>query len=364
MKTPLFLNNTRTESPETETRFQKKEGNIPRLAAVMTRREMEAFFTEESLRQMVTYFPESVFLSDEDLRHGRIVEILDRIRPDIILTAWGTPPFSGEDWEHLRHYLKYVCHLTGKVRNIIPRSFIEAGLLVTNWGNAVAKSVAECALMHVLCCLRGATNYNMMMHIEKSWRGGPFDLDGESLFNKRVGIHGFGYVARELVALMRPFSVSVKSYSEGVPPSLFMEHGVEMAENLEDLFSDVDVLVELESASPANYKIVNERILRRLKPGAVFVNVGRAAVVDEDALARMAMEGVIRVGLDVYTEEPLAADSSFRGLRNVFLTPHVGGPTRDMRFACGDTALRNVIHYLNNEPLEHQVSLDVYDRIT
>jgi len=121
-------------------------------------------------------------------------------------------------------------------------------------------------------------------------------------------------------------------------------------------------VVELAPETPDTYHIVDEAMLRLIRPGGVFVNVGRGSVVDEDALARVAAEGRIQVGLDVYEVEPLPAASPLRRLPNVMLLPHLGGPTKDRRRDCGRFGVENLDRYLKGEPLESEVTLDIYDR--
>jgi phosphoglycerate dehydrogenase-like enzyme len=86
--------------------------------------------------------------------------------------------------------------------------------------------------------------------------------------------------------------------------------------------------------------------------------------VDEAALAQVAKDGKIQIALDVFEVEPLPKDSPLRGLPNVTLLPHLGGPTRDRRRDSGRLALNNLRAFLNGQPLEAVVSLDVYDRST
>src|SRR5581483_6947488 len=150
-----------------------------------------------------------------------------------------------------------------------------------------------------------------------------------SLFCRRVGIHGFGPVARELVTLLQPWNCPITALAPDLTAELARAYGVERAGTLESLFGENEIVVELAPLIPATTGQVTEKLLRLIRPGGVFVNVGRGAVVDEDALLRVAREGKISVGLDVYTTEPLPADSGFRALPRVSLTPHTAGPTID-----------------------------------
>jgi phosphoglycerate dehydrogenase-like enzyme len=70
------------------------------------------------------------------------------------------------------------------------------------------------------------------------------------------------------------------------------------------------------------------------------------------------------VGLDVFTVEPLPADSGFRGLPNVTLTPHLAGPTTDRRRDAGAFALANLRAYAANQPLQAVITTQVYDSST
>ena len=132
--------------------------------------------------------------------------------------------------------------------------------------------------------------------------------------------------------------------------------------SLEELFAESDVVVELAAATPENYHVVTENHLRMIPEGGVFVNVGRGCVVDKDGLLRVAREGRLQIALDVFEQEPLPADSPLRGLPNVTLLPHLGGPTRDRRRDAGALALKNLRAFLSGEPLDAVVTLEVYDR--
>ena len=260
--------------------------------------------------------------------------------------------------------LRYVCHLTGTVRERISRELIQNGLLVSNWGSAISHTIAEHALLLVLGSLRGMPLWRA--HMEAPTGSAKAAIPTRSLQGKRIGIHGFGAIARHLIALLKPFGVSIASYSAGVPAELYKEQGVSCCESLEELVKDIDIMVECEAWTPQTEGSVNAHILGLLPPGAVFVNVGRGAVVDEVALAKLAAEGKIIVALDVYQKEPLALDSPFFDLPNALLSPHIAGPTQDGLPLCGDHALSNLRHYLAGQPeqIKGRVTLEIYDRTT
>jgi phosphoglycerate dehydrogenase-like enzyme len=282
---------------------------------------------------------------------------LTAFNPEVVVCGWSTLPMPAT----LPPRLRYVCYLTGGVRNLVTRGHLERGLLLTNWGSAISRTVAECALFHTLACLRLAPRWTLMIHRDGGWRDG-WEQAG-SLFGRRVGIHGFGQVARAFLQLIQPFGCAVSISAPDVTDTVAAQLGVR-AVTLDALFADNDVIVELAPLNPVTRGIVTERHFRLIRPGGVFVNVGRAAVTDEAALLRVAKEGKIQVGLDVFVDEPLPVTSGFRGLPNVSITPHIAGPTLDRYVDASAHALRNLRAYAADQPLEAVITPATYDSMT
>ncbi|MCU0788066.1 MAG: hydroxyacid dehydrogenase [Verrucomicrobia bacterium] len=281
---------------------------------------------------------------------------------ELLVSAWQTPPLNGPLEPDDVKSLRYVCYLAGSVRKLVPRELVDRGLIVTNWGNTIAATVAECALMLILMALRRASYWALAMHREGAWKNGAPTT--QSLLGRRVGLHGFGAISQQLVPMLVPFTDQIQTYSPHVPDDILARRKVRRATSLEELFSTSDIVVELAAATPQNLHIVKESHLRSIPAGGVFVNVGRGCVVDEAALLRVAREGNLQIALDVYEQEPLPPDSPFRGLPNVTLLPHLGGPTRDRRRDSGALALKNIRAFLKGDPQEAVINLDTYDRST
>jgi phosphoglycerate dehydrogenase-like enzyme len=283
---------------------------------------------------------------------------LAAVNPEVLVTCWKTPPMPAV----LPPALRYVCHLAGSIKHLVRREQIDGGLIVTNWGGSISRIVAEWALFHILSCLRRATHWTLAMHRAGAWKDGGTET--ASLFGRRVGLHGFGLVARELIRLLQPFGCVISACAPDVTTETETRHGIRRVGSLEELFAQNEVIVELAPLIPATTGIITEKLLRLIPPGGVFVNVGRGAVVDEDGLLRVAREGKIMVGLDVFSKEPLPADSGFRGLPNVTLTPHLAGPTTDRRRDAGAFALENLRAYAADQPLQAVITTRVYDTST
>jgi len=293
-------------------------------------------------------------------------KVLFELRPSVLITGWGTPKIPESFARATDLSLRYLCHLKGTVRELVPRCLIERGVRVSNWGPSISYTVAEHALLLVLASLRNLPAWADAMD---KWPGRPYPtprrfVHANSLLRKRVGLHGFGSVARELVELLKPFKVDLAAYSQGVPRAIFDRQGVHCCGSLKELFSRSEIIIECEALTAENEATVNEEVLRCLSKGAVFVNVGRGQIVDEAALARVAEEYELRLGLDVYQQEPLAAASALRQLPGVTLSPHIAGPTDDAYGILWNYAMNNLRQYLVGAPIESMVTLDIYDRST
>lgn len=331
---------------------------ISSLLAVFTLFEQRHFLAGSILAELQAMTDEFRLIDPANFTPGDFARELATFNPEVLLACWQTPPLPAG----LPPRLRYLCYMTGSVRRLVTREQLEHGLIVTNWGGAISRTVAECALFHTLACLRQATHWTLALQREGGWRNGWEQTS--SLFGRRVGLHGFGSVAREFVKLVQPFGCTLSVFAPDFDDAIARQFNAIRAHSLDAIFSDNDVIVEFAPLNPDTTGSVTERHLRLIKPGGVFVNTARAAIVDEAALLRVAREGKILVGLDVFAEEPLPADSGFRRLRNVSLTPHLAGPTLDRYPDAGAHALRNLCAYATGQPLTAVVTPAIYDQST
>lgn len=303
-------------------------------------------------------------LSDETLISGDWPALLAKVNPTIILAAWRTPPIPLSHIRNEKCALQYVAYAAGSIRHLVPREFLEKGGRVTNWGNIVAWSVAEHAVLLALAALRNLGQWKQAIFNSPSIPRPAFYLQTMVLRGKRVGIHGYGTIARCILDILRPFDVEVTAYSAGVPRALMCRDGVTPCQSLEELFRTSEVLFECEALRLDTEGSVTAEVLACLPDHAVFVNVGRGHVVEEEALVREAQSGRIRVALDVARQEPLHAGAPLMHVDHLIASPHIGGPAADQYRTCGNFVLENVRKYMDGVPLDGVVTLDIYDRAT
>ncbi|MFH1708505.1 MAG: hydroxyacid dehydrogenase [Planctomycetota bacterium] len=305
----------------------------------------------------VTYRPD---LAVKGTTADAYAKALADVRAEVVVTCWGSPKLTREVHARAPH-VRYMCHLAGTVRDYVDREVIAAGLIVTNWGDVIARSVAEGALMMTLAGLRKAAHFQFELHTRRGWHSGK---EPEGLFGRRVGLHGLGGIAQEFVKLLAPFGCRLMAYSPNCPDDVFRKLGIVRAGSLEELFAKNRVISVHASNTPANHHIINAAVLARLEDGGLIVNTARGAVLDTAALVAELKNGRIQASLDVYEEEPLPADSHLRGLENCLLIPHMGGPTPDRRVDMGDLGVANIDNFVHGRPVTNTVTAAKYDLIT
>src|SRR5262245_11244378 len=133
---------------------------IQSLLAVLTPTEVREFLPEPLLAQVRGLAPEFRLIDPTGIDEAWFARELAAVNPDVILGCWKTPALP----DALPPRLRYVCYITGSVKKLISRAHIERGLLVTNWGGSISRTVAEAALFHILACLRNASHWAVAMH--------------------------------------------------------------------------------------------------------------------------------------------------------------------------------------------------------
>lgn len=347
----------------------KQNSSSSHAAKVATQRLLIAMTDHEAalfdLKRFVARFTdmEMQWFNPQKAHAGGWLETFHAATPTILLSSWSTPHLdpvlSPDDTLSLR----YICHVTGSVRHVVPRSFLVNGGLVSNWGSSVAPQVAEHALLLALSLLRHSQGWTP--YLRQGIAAAPTEwLKTETLFRRRVGIHGFGHVARSLISLLQPFNVDVQVYSNGVSPEWIEKHGGIPSPSLHALFERSDVIFECEALTPTTRGSVSAKVLAALPDGAAFINVGRGLVVEESALWEELKSGRLRGAMDVLSAEPIPSDTPFLALPNVLISPHIAGPTYDRFRYCGELACRNITRFIKGEPVDSVLTLEAYDRST
>jgi D-3-phosphoglycerate dehydrogenase len=191
-------------------------------------------------------------------------------------------------------------------------------------GNTI--SAAELTLALTLALLR------RVPAADKSMKAGQWDrksFSGSELYGKTLGLVGAGRIGGEVAKRARAFGMHVVAFDPFLIAERALSLGIERAE-LDEVLRRADVISLHVPLTDATAGLLGDREIGLMKPSAVIINAARGGVVSEDVLVRALKEKRIAgAALDVFEQEPLAADHPLRSLDNVVLTPHLGASTAE-----------------------------------
>jgi len=310
------------------------------------------FFTKEQWAHLCSLAEVHVLPNPDDLADPANVPVL--VRAEGLMTGWGCRLLTN-DILTLCGRLKVIIHTGGSVRSFVPDEVFARGILVTSQTELNAEPVAQFCLAQILLAAKGVARATREYGRTKSMT--TFDdvwAEGIGVYGARIGLIGYGRVARRLIEMLGGFSVRTLLNSPYVTPDQACDMGVELA-SMEEIMSTCDVISVHLGDTPDNHGAISGDLLSLVKEGATFINTARGIVVDELALIRECRTGRFDAVLDVTYPEVPAPNSDLWTLPNVTLTPHWAGSLGRELTLLGQGALTNVEEYLSGAPLTGQI---------
>lgn len=239
------------------------------------------------------------------------------------------------------------------VDNIDVPAATERGVYVVNapLGNIVA--AAEHAIALALALMRN------IPEADRSVRAGEWKrakLMGHELRGKTLGLIGIGRVGSLVARRAAAFEMKVIAHDPFATEAGARAAGAELVE-LDALFARADVISLHTPLTEKTRGLINATTLAQMKPTTVIVNASRGEVVDAQALAAALAAGTIAgAALDVFSGEPLAADSPLRGAPRTVLTPHIAGSTTEAQVNVAIDVVKQILDILDGKPARHAVN--------
>jgi D-3-phosphoglycerate dehydrogenase len=209
-------------------------------------------------------------------------------------------------------------------------------------GDTNSLSVAEHAMMLILACAKRA------IRADRAVRNGGWEwrnlFEATELAGKHLLIVGYGRAGRRLARMAEAFDMEVRAFDPFVAERGWPEGSVAAAATLAEGLASADVVSI--NAPRSGRPLMGAAEFAQLKPGAILVNTARGGIVDEAALAAALADGrLAAAGLDVFDDEPPAADHPLLASDRVLLTPHIAGLTREAGERMALASVQNVIDF-------------------
>jgi D-2-hydroxyacid dehydrogenase (NADP+) len=255
---------------------------------------------------------------------------------DILLTFG---PMMKDEALHNAGKLKWIQALGTGVDGVIDQPSLRPEVVITNIRGIHGEPVSEAAIMGMLALSRRLHD-SVRYQDKHSWtRWPPRLIDG-----KTVGIYGIGLIAEALAPRCQALGMTVIGFTS-TKRNLPGFDRMHLRNELTKIAPELDYLVLLVPYSEETRHSINAKVFAAMKPSSFLINLARGGIVDEDALMQALNSGQIAgAALDVFQEEPLPPEHPLWSIRNVIITPHLGGfcdvyaeralPTIEHNMAC------------------------------
>ncbi len=221
------------------------------------------------------------------------------------------------------------------------------GIPVFNAPYSNTRSVAELVIAEIIMLFRGIPARNWGAH-EGGWDKtvkGAREIRG-----KIIGIVGYGHIGTQLSVIAESLGMQVRFYD--IVEKLAIGNAAP-CRSLDELLGIADVVTLHVPETPETKDMMTAAKFKKMKKGAFFINASRGTVVDIPALAEALKSGYVAgAAVDVFPKEPKGPEEEFksplRGLRNVILTPHIGGSTEEAQANIGGEVAEKLVKYSDN----------------
>ena len=223
----------------------------------------------------------------------------------------------------------------------------QRGIPVFNAPFSNTRSVAELVIGEIVMLLRRIFPRSVQAH------AGGWDksaTNSREVRGRTLGIVGYGNIGSQLSTLAEAMGMKVIYFDHTDK----LRHGnTEPLASLHELLAQSDIVSLHVPETPATAGMIGETELRAMKRGSYLINNSRGTVVDLEALARSLRDDHLAgAAVDVFPVEPASNSERFQtplqGLRNVILTPHIGGSTEEAQDRIGTEVTRKMIDYVDN----------------
>jgi D-3-phosphoglycerate dehydrogenase / 2-oxoglutarate reductase len=221
------------------------------------------------------------------------------------------------------------------------------GIPVFNAPFSNTRSVAELVIGEIVMLLRRIFPRSVAAH-EGAWDKSA--TDSHEVRGRTLGIVGYGNIGSQLSTLAEAMGMKVIFFDQTDK----LRHGnTEPVESLADLLAQSDIVSLHVPETPATAGMIGTAELRLMKPGSHLINNSRGTVVDLEALAKALRDGHLAgAAIDVFPVEPSSNADRFQtplqGLKNVILTPHIGGSTEQAQDRIGREVARKMLDYFSS----------------
>jgi D-3-phosphoglycerate dehydrogenase len=241
------------------------------------------------------------------------------------------------------------------VDNVDVEAATRRGIVVANAPQSNVVTAAEHTMALLLALARNIPQAYASLTAGK-WERSKFS--GVELYEKTLGILGFGRIGQLVAARARGFGMRVLAFDPFVSAERYRELGVEKAENSEEIYAQADFITVHLPKTPETAGWVNAEAFAKMRDGVRILNVARGGLIDDAALKDALDSGkVAGAALDVFPYEPITDYPLFQGYPQVVVTPHLGASTAEATDRAGYQSAEQVVAALTGGVVSTAVNI-------
>jgi D-3-phosphoglycerate dehydrogenase len=240
------------------------------------------------------------------------------------------------------------------VDNVDVPAATRRGIVVANAPESNVVTAAEHTMALLLALARNIPRAHASL-IEGKWERSK--LSGVELYEKTLGVLGFGRIGQLVAQRARGFGMRVLAFDPFVSAERYRELGVEKADAPEDIYAQADFITIHLPKTPETEGFLSDEQFAAMREGVRVLNVARGGLVDEPALLRALDSGkVAGAALDVFPSEPMTESPLF-GRPDVVVTPHLGASTAEATDRAGYQSAEQVVAALDGGVVSTAVNI-------
>ncbi|MCE5089250.1 2-hydroxyacid dehydrogenase [Staphylococcus devriesei] len=236
-----------------------------------------------------------------------------------------------ESIEHAKN-VKIIANMAVGYDNIDVALANRNGIVITNTPNVLTETTAELGFTLMLTVARRIIEAQQYVQNGqwKSW--GPYLLSGKDVHGSTLGIYGMGDIGRSFARRLQGFNTTILYHNRSRHEDAERQLNAQYV-SFDELLERSDFVICTAPLTSETANKFDEKAFSKMKKDAIFINIGRGAIVDEEALVNALNNNEIGgCGLDVLREEPVRLDHPLLKMQNVVILPHIGSAsvvTRD-----------------------------------
>jgi len=240
------------------------------------------------------------------------------------------------------------------VDNVDVPAATKRGIIVANAPQSNVIAAAEHTVALMLALARNIPQAHSAL-VDGRWERSKYG--GIEVYEKTLGILGFGRIGQLVAERAKGFGMRVLAYDPFVAAERYREMGVDKAESSDEVYAEADIITIHLPKTPETENWLNAEAFSKMKDGVRVVNVARGQLLDDQALVDAIQSGkVAGAAIDVFRDEPVTEHPLF-GMPGVVVTPHLGASTSEAQDRAGVQVAEQIVSALTGGVATNAVNL-------